>query len=293
MNSTALAKKKIVTFLVIVTAIASIFYYLILSAGTLDASGGAFVLGLMWSPGAAALITQLIYERRIGGLGWKPGKFKYLLIAFLLPLVYCAVVYGVTWGTGLGSLEPTMLAAIGERWGGLTGSPFLQVALTVAVSALVTTPLGLTSALGEEIGWRGLFFPELLKVTTFNKAVLISGAVWALYHYPLLFFADYNMAGAPAWYGGLMFTIMVLGISFAFGWLTVKSGSLWPAAVLHASHNVAVQSIFTPLTQQNAATPFIIDEFGAGLALAGIVIALVIWGMEKKQQPTVPLPEGA
>lgn len=287
MNSTALAKKKIITFIALTAAFSAVFYSLIISAGTLGAAGGFYVLGLMWSPGAAAMITQLIFERRISGLGWKPGRFKYLLIAFLLPLVYCTVVYGITWGTGLGGLDPDMMAAIGARWGGLTGSPFLQVVLTVVISSLVTTPFGLLSALGEEIGWRGLFVPELLKVTTFNKAMLISGAVWALYHYPLLFFADYNMAGAPVWYGGLMFTIMVLGISFAFGWLTVKSGSLWPAAVLHASHNVAVQSIFTPLTQQNTVTPFIIDEFGAGLALAGIVIALVIWQVERTGAPVM------
>ncbi|MDX9864655.1 MAG: CPBP family glutamic-type intramembrane protease [Anaerolineaceae bacterium] len=45
-----------------------------------------------------------------------------------------------------------------------------------------------------------------------------------------------------------MFTILVVGISTVFAWLRLQSGSLWPAAVLHASHNLFVQAIFTSLT---------------------------------------------
>jgi protein-S-isoprenylcysteine O-methyltransferase Ste14 len=74
-----------------------------------------------------------------------------------------------------------------------------------------------------------------------------------------------------------MFAVMVLGISFAFAWLRLKSGSLWTAALLHASHNLFVQGIFTPLTTETSLTPYIIDEFGIGLALAGLVVALIFW----------------
>jgi hypothetical protein len=38
-----------------------------------------------------------------------------------------------------------------------------------------------------------------------------------------------------------------------------------------------VQSIFTPLTGMTSATPYIIDEFGAGLALAAIVLMVIFW----------------
>ena len=43
--------------------------------------------------------------------------------------------------------------------------------------------------------------------------------------------------------------------------------------LLHASHNIAIQAIFTPLTGATAFTPYVIDEFGLGLALAGNVFA--------------------
>jgi uncharacterized protein len=284
MDPNAQAKKKIGVFLAITLAISSVYYYLIISSGSLQTNGGLYVLGLMWAPGIAAIITQLIFNRSLRGLGWKPGKFKYLLTAFLLPLLYCLVVYGITWLSGLGGFpDPQMMQLIQERWGGMIQSPFLQISLTIVLAGLLTLPISMISALGEEIGWRGLFVPELLKVTTFPKAMLLSGLVWTLWHFPALFFADYNMQGAPTWYAGLMFAIMVISMSFIYGWLRLRSGSLWPAAILHASHNVFVQTIFTPLTVQNALTPYIIDEFGVGLALAGVVLAVIFWQLEEKQ----------
>jgi membrane protease YdiL (CAAX protease family) len=278
MNTPSLPRKKIITFIAITFAISSIFYYLILSTGTLSAGGGLYVLGMMWSPGLAGMATQLIYEHSLRGLGWKLGRFKYLLWAFMLPLLYCLVVYGITWLSGLGGFpDTTLLAAVRDRWPSLAGSPALQIAVTVALTSLLGLPGGLLAGLGEEIGWRGLFVPELVKATSFNRAALISGVVWALWHLPAIFFADYSLPGLPKWYAALMFIVLVTGLSFAFAWLRMQSGSLWPAAVLHASHNIFIQTIFTPLTVRKAITPYIIDEFGVGLALAGIVIAAVLW----------------
>jgi membrane protease YdiL (CAAX protease family) len=76
---------------------------------------------------------------------------------------------------------------------------------------------------------------------------LISGVIWSVWHYPILFFADYN-ASTPAWYGAACFTVMVVGLSFAFAWMRLKSGSLWTAVLLHASHNLFIQRVFDPLT---------------------------------------------
>ncbi len=278
-----MAKKKIITFLGITLALSLIFYVPIIRAGTLDIAGGLLVLGLMWSPGIAGMLTRLIYDRTLRGMGWKFGPFKYLLLAFLIPLFYCLVVYGLTWLTGLGGFpEPEMMSAIQGRWGSLTASPALQILITVGLTTLFGLPAGLISGMGEEIGWRGLLVPELAKVTSFGKTALISGIIWTLWHFPLLFFADYNMTGAPKWYAGLMFALTVIGISFAFAWLRLKSNSFWPAAMLHASHNLFVQAVFTPLTIKTAVTPYIIDEFGIGLALAGVLIALVFWQKGKE-----------
>jgi uncharacterized protein len=70
---------------------------------------------------------------------------------------------------------------------------------------------------------------------------------------------------------------MVLAISFIFAWMRLKSGSLWTAALLHASHNLYVQSIFTPLTHKSGNTAWFFDEFGVVLPIVTIVFAIFFW----------------
>ena len=272
------SKNKLITFFILLAILSSIFYYLIISAGSLMANGGMYTMGLMWSPGIAAIITQLVFHRSLRGLGWKPGKLKYLGIAYILPVIYCLVVYGITWISGLGTVpNPEFLSTLQSSYGLSADSGNLVLAYYLPIMATLGVISGVLSGLGEEIGWRGFLVPELCKYMSFTKAMLLSGIIWASWHMPLLFFADYNLPGLPRAYAAIMFTIMVIGISFAFGWLRMKSGSLWPAALLHASHNLFVQNIFTPLTEQKAITPYIIDEFGVGLAIMGILVALYFW----------------
>jgi len=52
-------------------------------------------------------------------------------------------------------------------------------------------------------------------------------------------------------------------------------GSLWTAAILHASHNIFIQGIFDPLTRDTGFTTYITTEFGVGLAVAAIIIAVI------------------
>jgi membrane protease YdiL (CAAX protease family) len=281
------SKKKIFTFLALVLILSSIVYFFIFKSGSLQANNGILVLILMWVPGVSGIITQLIYERTLRGMGWKLGKAKYLLMAYFLPVLYCLVVYGITWITGLGNVpDPDFISEISTTYGITNTNPAIVILIFSVVASVVGLFGSLLSATGEEIGWRGLLVPELTKVTSFPKVALISGIIWAVWHLPAILFADYNLPGIPKWYAGLMFTIMVLGISFAFDWLRLKSGSLWTAAILHASHNLFVQVIFTPLTKQNEITPYIIDEFGVGLALAGFLVAL-FFIRNQKQQPLV------
>lgn len=268
--------KKIATFLGITLGISTIFYFLIISAGTLQAGNGLYVLLLMWTPGVAGIITQLIFEHSLKGMGWKPGKFKYLALAYIIPVLYCLVVYGLTWTTGLGTVPSSeFMKNLSIQYPGLSGPSGLL--LFTGIMATLGVLISMVSALGEEIGWRGVLVPELAKVMPYTKVSLVSGGIWALWHMPLIFFADYKLPGVPVWYGALMFLIMVVGISFIFAWLRLKSGSLWTAALLHASHNLFVQTVFTPLTAQNSITPYIIDEFGCGLTIAIAIAAFLFW----------------
>jgi len=257
--------KRILTFLALTLAFSAIFYGLIIRAGTLSAGGGLYMLGLMWCPGLAAIITTLLFQRNLRGLGWRLGRPRYWLISYVLPFAYALPVYVLVWLTGLGEFNTAVIPE---------STPVPVYVLLIATVGVFTG--GLLSGLGEEIGWRGLLVPELRKLTSFTNTALISGGIWAAWHIPLVFFADYN-AGTPRWYGFLCFAIMVVGAGFAFAWLRIKSDSVWPAALLHASHNLFIQNVFDVMTRDTGRTAYIAGEFGAGLALACVIMAFLIW----------------
>ncbi len=245
------------TFLGLLTAGSLLFYALILRAGGM-ANGELLVLGLMWVPGLSAILTVLIHRRGLGSLGWRPGRAVYLLIAYFLPVLYALPPYGLVWLSGLGALDLSQLS-----------SP-IDLLLLASLGVL----LSLVSALGEEIGWRGYFIARLAQLMPYRRAVLLSAAVWILWHTPLILFSDYRAAGTPIWYSWLCFAVMVTGITFAFSWLRLRSGSLWPAALLHASHNLFIQGIFDVVTGNTGITAYLTGEFGLGLALVAIPIGL-------------------
>jgi len=278
---TSAAGKNVITYLLLTFLFSSVFYYLIISNDHLSAGHGMFVLGIMWCPALAAVITSLLRGVKISEMGWKPKPVKYLLVSYLLPIVYALVTYIIIWVSGAGGFYNKEFV---EKISMHTGFPGLPSGLAIFIFILLTGTLGmagsLLSALGEEIGWRGFLVPQLAKNHSYAATSIIVGIIWSLWHYPILLFADYNN-GAPAWFSLTCFTVLVISISFAFTWLRLKSGTLWTGAILHASHNLFIQAIFTPLTFNTGYTKYFIDEFGIGLPLAAVIVAVIFWKKRK------------
>ena len=273
-------QKKVSLFLILTLLFSTLSYFPILRAGTIGVQGGLFVFTLMWSPGLAALLTQLIATRSLRGMGWRLGSIRWLRIAWILPVVYALPAYAFTWLTGLGIFpNPARIARLAEEYSSTSTATTVGIFVLFSLTLDMVGPL--LSALGEEIGWRGLLVPELAKTTSFNKTALISGIVWAAWHMPGIFLADLNGTGTPNVYAAAMFAVMIIALSFPFAWLTLKSGSLWPAVILHAFHNQLIQGILDKLTGVTAVTPYITGEFGIGLALTGLVVGYVFLRMQQ------------
>jgi membrane protease YdiL (CAAX protease family) len=269
--------KKIGLFYLLTIAFGGFFAALAVHARKMDAGNLLYVTGSMWSPALAAFATKAIHGESIRDLPWKWGAARYPWLGYLIPIAYAFPVYLFVWLSGLGAFaDADFIRRTAEQFGWSN----LPATLTLVLFVLMTGTVGLVGktsrALGEEIGWRGFLVPELAKVVGFPGVALISGLMWAVYHYPVLIFADYN-AGTPVWYGLICFTLMVVADSFILAWLTLRSGSLWPAAIFHGSHNLFIQSIFTPLTRDTGPTRYIIDEFGIGLVITVTIAALLIW----------------
>lgn len=251
-------RAELTTFLGLTFALSAIFYWLIIDAGSLGEGGGRYVLALMWSPGVSALVTRLIFQRNLRGQGWGLGGARWSALAYVLPLAYAGVAYGAVWLAGLGGLDLS------------------RFRIGIATFIVLGTLQSLLSATGEEIGWRGFLVPTLARTMSFERTALVSGVIWAAWHMPLIIFADYN-AGAAAWYSVVCFAVMVIALSFIFAWLRLRSGSVWPAAILHATHNLFIQAGFDRVTVDTGPTNWLTTEFGAGLAVTTSVTAWLFW----------------
>lgn len=96
-------------------------------------------------------------------------------------------------------------------------------------------------------------------------------------------FSNYN-TGGPKWLALICFTVMIFACCFIFTWFRMKSDSLWTGVILHASHNLFIQAILTPLTIDNGKTMYYIDEFGIGLPIATSIVAFYFW-MKRDKLP--------
>jgi membrane protease YdiL (CAAX protease family) len=115
--------------------------------------------------------------------------------------------------------------------------------------------------------------PELAKTHRFVPTALISGIIWALWHYPVLLFGDYH-SPTPVWFYLPVITVVITLASFLWTWLRLKSGSIWPCVVLHAAHNTFIQRFFEPLTIHTKVTWYVSSEFGIGMLMIAILLAV-------------------
>ncbi|HEY4304494.1 MAG TPA: type II CAAX endopeptidase family protein [Gemmatimonadaceae bacterium] len=257
-DESARDRAPLATFLALTFGGSAVWWWLIVNAGGLGAHGGAFVFALMWTPGTSALITRLFFQHNVRGEGWGIGSPKWLVVAYVVPIIYATIAYGAVWLTGLGGVDVSRFH---------TG---------VGTFLVLGSLQSVLSATGEELGWRGFLVPTLARMTSFGKTAVISGVVWALWHFPLIIFADYN-AGTQTWYALLCFGVMVVAIAVVAAWLRLRSGSVWPAAILHASHNLFVQAFFDRVTVDTGHTRWFTTEFGAGLVVTIGLTALIFW----------------
>lgn len=254
-------------FLIIFTALANIL------AAQLANSPLASLL-IMWSPALATLVAGVLTKRSLKAIGWKPWPVKWLAVGWLLPLLYTLPAYALVWLTGLGGIpNPTFLERARLTLNMPDGSDGVVILAAFGFITLVNLIPGIVFSLGEEIGWRGFLVPELTGWVGFRKASVLSGLIWAAWHLPGLLSGDYGATGTPKWFQLVCFTVMVVATGIAMAWLRMKSGSIWPVAIMHAMHNGLIQTFLDRITLPSAKTNYFIGEFGLALLPLTLVIA--------------------
>lgn len=271
---TSTIKKSEIVFLVTVIIASGI-------AETMICTGGAdwWYLLLMWIPAVSATIANCIsfreeddafsLKRLFSKAGFHKCRFRYIFAGLMLPAIYLLIPYMVYWW-----LYPQNFAYHDVPLGVI-----LKDCLPVAI---IGTAVSLLSALGEEIGWRGYLIPALYQRLGLKRALLLSSLFWCCWHFPLLVAGGY-MAGTSILYQIPAFTLCILPVGVIAGILTIQSGSIWPAALLHAAHNNYDQEILEVITA-GTDKMYYVSETGALTILCAWGLAAILYLRIKKEE---------
>lgn len=270
--------KTILLFLGVLTLLSAICYFAILKLNPTSIYIGA----LMMCPAFSAFITLKLMKRPISSLPWRLKRLKHLRSSYLTPVFYITISYILIWVFGFGDVinQETIKEWTQELGMEGFGSRFVILAMILLLS-IVGVIKNIGSTLGEEIGWRGFFIYELRKLFSFGGVSIVSGLIWSIWHWPIIFLM-YKGSGNLLFHIAA-FTVMIVAISVILAYYTFKSNSLWPAALFHSVHNIFMQKIFTPLTITNDSSTFWIDEYGLMLPIITTIFAIYYWRKAKAE----------
>ncbi|MEV0379868.1 CPBP family intramembrane glutamic endopeptidase [Nonomuraea sp. NPDC050643] len=252
--------------------------------------------GGLGSPQLAGLATLMMFTPAVGVLGvwavsrtpfreWathtgltlgeRKGRTGLLVLAAWLgvPLLVLLAM-GLSAAVGLVSLdleEFSLLRAALEARGMQVPADLGTVVVLQLVVAIAAGPvLNAIPVLGEEWGWRGWLLPRLTSTNGMVAGLLMSGAIWGLWHAPLTLLG-YNYPRLGSW-AALFFIGFCVLAGVLIGWLRLRTGSVWPAVVAHGSLNAVAPPAL--LLGSAAAPP---NEVLAGITgLVGwVLLALV------------------
>ncbi|AKU93450.1 CAAX amino terminal protease family protein [Labilithrix luteola] len=276
------ARRSLRTFFVALVVGTALVQGALLSGGRSVDRNPVLVFTLMWIPALASFVARAVHGEGIRDVSFRLGGRRGLAstaFAWGLPLLVCAVAYGVAWGSELepfgaphGPSDPLVVA-------------FGKVLFSMATYVL---PLGCLSAAGEEIGWRGFMLTRLIDARV-PKPVLVSGLVWAVWHEPLLL-SGQLVRGPSPWLVAAMFVPCVVACAYVSAWLRLRSGSVWPPIVLHAMWNDVADGAFDAFTRASSEPQGQLWTGSAGIivALTWAAVATVMWRRWPLSLPLAP-----
>ena len=221
-------------------------------------------LAMMFTPALAAVIVTRRLQRPtsarrfLGLVPFRPWRrtVGYSVLGLVAP-----------WLLGVGAIG---LAAAAGRVHIQTSPATVGALLSIPLLSLVTA----FAAFGEELGWRGFLLPALRPLGTW-PALLLHGVVWGLWHSPIILLG-YNY-GITSPLGVALMTVTTVLIGFFFGWLRMRSASVYPSCFAHGSLNASsglLLAAFLPATQQNIVASLL--GWPGWLIVAVLVVGLAL-----------------
>jgi len=222
-------------------------------------------LPLAFSPAIAALVVR----RWVTGEGFGDARLRlrfgqakrYYLMAWIGPVLVLVASVGIAAALGLLRLDP---AAVPELVFG-ADVPVWSVLLMGLAAPIIAMPI----FWGEEFGWRGYLQQRTGRGPV--VAALITGIVWAVWHFPLVF-TDYTGDVDHA-LTLVTWTPLLMAQAIILAWLLLRSGSIWVPCLAHAGNNMIIGTFSYPLLVQQSG----IDRWAVNLLEAAPMIAICVW----------------
>ncbi len=210
----------------------------VLSGGSWSSpSSFAVANALMLCPALVALgLQRYVFREPIVaplGLHFRPNRW--FVLSWLLPpvvmvgaLAFSLLLPGASYSAEMDGLPGEMASF--KRQVLSMGLPPLAGMLLIGLALGPT--FNAIGGLGEEIGWRGFLYKELTSLG-FWQCSLVTGALWALWHVPLLFegYPDpqHPVAGGVS---VIAFAVLLAPILHFVRW---RSGSVVACGILHGT----------------------------------------------------------
>lgn len=229
----------------------------------------------------APLLAAVLSGAEIRSIGWKPhikGNLRWILVAWFAPVALGAAgaaLYFLLVPNALDTTFAYIRTSLGVESLSQLESAGLSVQLYAcigAVSAMTYAPfVNMLFAVGEEAGWRGTMYPILKEHFGIVKGRLIGGAVWGVWHWPIMLLAGYEYGttywGAPVT-GLLLFCVITIAMGILFDFLYEKTNCIWVPALCHGAINAfaGVPTLFL--------NPAYADKLLLGPLMIGVISGL-------------------
>jgi uncharacterized protein len=217
------SKKLVLLFVLLVLLTSWGYEAFIIFGGGVARFGLAGLVILMWIPGLLSILLRLVLRLGFEDVSFIVGRPAYYGYAVLMPLA-------------LALLTGVLCVILDVRRFALIEPDALHEMVPVVWSVLA---FGLFGALGEELGWRGFLLPKMIAGNV-PHPYLASGIVWAVWHLPLIAFGGFYETSST-FLMVLAYAMSIIAMNFVISELRIRSGSVWVATLLHASHNFFFQ----------------------------------------------------
>ncbi len=126
----------------------------------------------------------------------------------------------------------------------------------------------------EELGWRGVFLPELLKKQSVLVSTIIVSIIWSVWHIPLWFIKGVSQYGSNF----MEFAVAVVGLSLLLSIIYIKTESIFMCILFHSLVN-SYHAIFSTPCSDTLST--IISISSKLIICIAIFIAFLVLNKKK------------